>query len=255
MTIGGGAGDAVPDAGFAPGGLLLAIDTATRHAAVAIGDGVGSPLAHRTWAAGYRHGEELLAVIDEVLEEAASGLRDLRAIVAGTGPGAFTGLRVGLATAKGLAYGLGIPIVGIASTAAIAAAARMDGTGAPAVSVLLPAGPHDRYLARYDTATGVEPVPLGDPELVPGGEPLAPRLAGTSLLAIDLHQGPAVAAEAVAAGGRAQSLIGPALLVLGRHALVTVGPADVAELVPGYVTLPRGIVEQVGAIEWSRDLR
>ena len=86
-----------------PGTLILAIDTATAHAALALGDGHGSPRAVRAWRAGYRHGEELLANLDEVLRTAGARLQDMRGIVAGTGPGTFTGLRVGLAAVKGLA--------------------------------------------------------------------------------------------------------------------------------------------------------
>ena len=190
------------------------------------------------------------------------GLGDLRGVVVGTGPGAFTGLRVGLATAKGLAYGLGIPIVGVASTAGLAVAAlegRDDADGPLDVAVLLPAGPHDRYLARYrrsgsqDHARGV--VLADGPELVPGGEPIGPRVAGAVLVAIDLPPGPGIPVEAVAAGTHAQDRLGAALLSLGRAALDAGRAVDVAELVPGYVTLPRGITEQVGTIEWSRDLR
>ena len=241
---------------------LVAIDTATRRAAVAIGDGLGEPLAGRTWNAGYRHGEELLTALDELLRDAGVGLGDLGGVVAGTGPGAFTGLRVGLATAKGLAYGLGIPIVGVASTEGLAAAAEDagdDAEGLRDVAVLLPAGPHDRYLARYRRAGEREGarggVLEGGPELVPGGEPIGPRVSGAVLVAIDLPPGPGIPGEAVSAGTRAQERLGAALLSLGRAALDAGRAVDVAELVPGYVTLPRGITEQVGTIEWSRDLR
>lgn len=235
-------------------GLLLAIDTATRRAAVAIGDGVGAPLAARSWVAGYRHGEELLAVVDELLREAGIHLGDLGGIVGGTGPGAFTGLRVGLATAKGLAYGLHVPIAGISSAAGLAVAAR--GPDDPRdVAVVLPAGPHDRYLARYRVPAAAVPDAAGEAALVPGGEPLDPRVAGAWLVAVDLAPGPAIDAAAVARGLQAQQGLGAALLALGRQALDAGEEVDVAELVPAYVTLPRGITEQVGRIEWSRDLR
>jgi tRNA threonylcarbamoyl adenosine modification protein YeaZ len=236
---------------------LLAIDTATRQAAIAIGDGRAEPLAARSWGAGYRHGEELLAVLDEVLHEAGIELRDLGGVVAGTGPGAFTGLRVGLATAKGLAYGLRVPIVGVASTAGLAVAAHAAARGAALtpVAVLLPAGPHDRYLARYRIAETRWPDPLGEPELVPAGEPLASRLAAMSLVAVDLPTGGEIDAAAVALGAVAQEGLGRSLLSLGAAALDAGRADDVAELVPAYVTLPRGITAQLGTIEWSRDHR
>ena len=56
---------------------LVAIDTATRRAAVAIGSGRDAALASRSWEAGYRHGEELLAVFDELLRHAGTALGDL----------------------------------------------------------------------------------------------------------------------------------------------------------------------------------
>jgi tRNA threonylcarbamoyladenosine biosynthesis protein TsaB len=262
-------------------GPLLAIDTATRRASVAIGNGRGAPSAARTWLAGYRHGEELLTVLDGLLGQAGVALADLSAVAVGTGPGAFTGLRVGLATAKGLAYGLDIPILGISTTAALAVAGVGTGDGEREVAVLLPAGPHDRYLARYRLGEAggpagpgasspesaapdplaraprqvVCPAPLEGPELVPGSDPLAERVAGAWLVAVDLVAGPDVPAAAVERGLRAQEGLGAALLALGRLALEAGEAADVAALVPAYVTLPRGIAEQTGGIEWSRDLR
>ena len=88
------------------GGPLLVIDTATTHAVVALGAPDGALLDERSWVAGYRHGEELLARIEGLLRDRASSPAALGGIVVGTGPGAFTGLRVGIATAKGLAYAL-----------------------------------------------------------------------------------------------------------------------------------------------------
>jgi tRNA threonylcarbamoyl adenosine modification protein YeaZ len=241
------------------GPLLVAIDTATRRAAIALGSGSDMPLARRSWEAGYRHGEELLAVLDELLREAAIGLGDVSGVVVGTGPGAFTGLRVGMATAKGLAYGLHIPLVGVGSAAALALAARTE-RDAPdrGVAVLMPAGPHDRYLARFAASGGggdVRPSVVGNPELVPGAEPLEPLCGAMTVVAVDLAAGPGISEEAVALGLAAQAGLGAALLDAGREALAQGGADDVAELVPAYVTLPRGITAPAGTIEWSRDLR
>ncbi len=262
----GGAGDRAK-------GPLVGIDTATRRAAIAIGDGYGPPVSQRSWEAGYRHGEELLAVLDELLREAGIGLSDVGGIVTGIGPGAFTGLRVGLATAKALAYGLHVPIVGVASTRALARAALASpnprppaGAGPPGagpasahpavVAVTMPAGPHDRYLARYRTLAGQGDLEAVDgPVLVPGGEAIEPLVRDATLVAVDLGGRPGVDDDALVRGRMAQEGLGEALLAAGREALDRGEAGDVAALVPAYVTLPRGITVQTGAIEWSRDLR
>src|SRR4051794_17957793 len=113
-----------------PGGPILVIDTATTRAVIALGMPDGAVAEARTWVAGYRHGEELLARIEALLRDRRIEPPALGAIVVGTGPGAFTGLRVGLATAKGLAHALGLPIVGIPTgSALLAAASAADGSG------------------------------------------------------------------------------------------------------------------------------
>jgi tRNA threonylcarbamoyl adenosine modification protein YeaZ len=108
-------------------GRILAIDTSGTRALVALGEPDGSPITERRWFAGYRHGEELLSRIDEMLTDAGCPIATLSGIVVGTGPGAFTGLRVGLATAKALARGLGIPIAGVATSEALLAAGLAGG--------------------------------------------------------------------------------------------------------------------------------
>lgn len=224
------------------GGPILAFDTATTIAVVAVGDPRGRLLGESGWTAGYRHGEELLARVDALLAELGVGLGDLGAIVVGTGPGAFTGLRVGLATAKGLAHALRIPIVGVAtSTALLRAAAAAAALAAPRLALLLPAGPSDRVLVA-DRAT----------ILLPGGT--EPELApGTSLVAVDLAG--RAPFDAVERGGQARLGLGAALVRIGGERLAAGLTDDLARLVPEYVTLPRGIRAETGTIEWSRDPR
>ena len=102
-----------------PEGLLLAIDTSPRMASVALA-GAGGLVAEYTWHAGMDHTRQLMPVIRAVLHENGAGAADLEAVAIATGPGSFNGLRVGMATAKGLAYGLGIALVA-ATTLEVAA--------------------------------------------------------------------------------------------------------------------------------------
>jgi tRNA threonylcarbamoyladenosine biosynthesis protein TsaB len=233
---------------------VLAIDTATRLATLALGDASGRLLAGRAWAARRGHSETLLDELERLLHAAGVDVRSLAGIVAGIGPGAFTGLRVGLATAKTLAYALGRPISGVGTAEALALAGFAEDHAADRgleVVVLQPAGPSDRYLTRCRVEVGsvsqVEP-----PLLVPGSEPL-PASDGL-LLAVDLDQGAGVPHEAIERGRVAQEGLGAALLRLGTVALAE-RPDDVSALDAAYVTLPRGVPAAVGGREWSPDLR
>ncbi|MFI5226676.1 MAG: tRNA (adenosine(37)-N6)-threonylcarbamoyltransferase complex dimerization subunit type 1 TsaB [Candidatus Limnocylindrales bacterium] len=222
---------------------ILALDTSSSRVVIALGLPDGTPIGETTWVAGHRHGETLLPSLGRILGENNIRRSRLTAIVVGTGPGTFTGLRVGLATAKGLAHGLGIPIVGVASSAALLAAVEAgdDAIGPVYRALLLPAGPNERILVRGDRA---ERLPAGaEPELRPG----------TTLVAVDLDG--RAPSDAVARGGRALDGLGRALLRLGADRLRRGETDDLAGLVPAYVTLPRGVARESGEVEWSRDPR
>ena len=219
---------------------ILAIDTATTRIVVASGSPDGRIDGLTTWPAGYRHGETLLPAIGRFLGEQNLRRSRLTGIVVGTGPGAFTGLRVGLATAKGLAHGLAIPIVGISTGAALLRAASEAGVAQPVL--LLPAGPSDRIVVRGDVPPAL---------LVAGTEPeLAP---GETLVAIDLED--RADAEALGRGEAARAGLGAALITLGAERLRRSDADDLARLVPEYVTLPRGVTAETGEVSWSRSLR
>jgi tRNA threonylcarbamoyladenosine biosynthesis protein TsaB len=217
---------------------ILAIDCATTRVVVASGTAGGVIDGLTTWPAGYRHGETLVPTIKRFLGEQNIRRSRLTAIVVGTGPGAFTGLRVGLATAKGLAHGLQLPIVGISTAEALLAVPGL----ADRPVLLLPAGPSDRMLVR----------PGRPPELLPAGTEPALE-SGETLVAVDLD-GRADPA-AVALGEVARAGLGESLIRLGAERLARQQPDDLAQLVPEYVTLPRGIAAERGEVEWSRDPR
>ena len=223
---------------------ILALDTATSRVVVAVGLTDGSPLGLSTWAADHRHGEHLLPSIARVLGEANVRRSRLEAIVAGSGPGAFTGLRVGLATAKGLAHGLQRPLIGVASSEAlIAAAAESEGVAADRVVLLLPAGPSDRIVVRANAPA----------RLVPGGHDPDGIASDDVVVALDLDG--RAPADALARGERAREGLGPQLLRLGAARLRQHAVDDLATVVPEYVTLPRGVAAVTGEVSWSHGPR
>ena len=94
--------------------MLLAIDTSTESAGLALVQN-NQVLAKATWRCGQNHSVELLPRLTQLLQEAGVELKSVSCILVARGPGSFNGLRVGLSTAKGLAFGLDVPIIGVSS--------------------------------------------------------------------------------------------------------------------------------------------
>ena len=92
--------------------MELSIDTASELASVALSQ-EGALVAECTWRCRRNHSVELLPSVERLLAQAGADKTALSAIFVSTGPGMYTGLRVGIATAKGLARALGIPLVGV----------------------------------------------------------------------------------------------------------------------------------------------
>ena len=233
---------------------LLAIDTATQQATLAVSELEGALVAVRAWEAGHGHSATLLPNLDALLAETGTSLGDLGGVVAGTGPGSFTGLRVGLATAKVLAYTLDVPIVGVSTAEALALAALADGgSDAPAIEqravVVQPAGPGGAYVTVVERSPDGLLVTANGPELRSGSDPVGGVAPGAAVVA--LEAGAELGSEAVELGRRGLEGLGSALLAIGSAALLAGRADDVAELVPGYVTLPRGVREAAGEIQWS----
>lgn len=158
--------------------LILAFDTATPAVTVAVHDG-RSVVAHESAIDARRHGELLSPSITRVLATAGATPADLTTIAVGTGPGPYTGLRVGLVTARVLGSALCVPVDGICTLDIIAAEAMHSAAGREFI-VATDARRREVYWARYSAAAERLSEPQVDlPAKVPGGYPMAgegPRL-------------------------------------------------------------------------------
>jgi tRNA threonylcarbamoyladenosine biosynthesis protein TsaB len=105
--------------------MLVAIDTATAYASLALHDGFRVRVEH-TWESPRRHTVELLPRLVAALEQLDLGAEHLSGVAVTRGPGSFTGLRVGMAVAKGLALARGLSLVGVPTLDVVAAAQGRD---------------------------------------------------------------------------------------------------------------------------------
>jgi tRNA threonylcarbamoyladenosine biosynthesis protein TsaB len=131
--------------------VLLAFDTSAPTVTAAVHDGT-AVVAEATAPQAMRHGEQLLPLIQRVLSDVGLAPRDLTALAAGVGPGPFTGLRVGLVTARTLAHTLAIPVHGVCSLDVLAVEARARGTATGEFVVATDARRKEVYVATYDDA-------------------------------------------------------------------------------------------------------
>ncbi len=176
---------------------LLALDTADRTAGVAVARG-GEVLAAVVGAAHRRHGSRLLGLVDACLAAAGVERADLSAVACTVGPGSFTGLRVGLATANGLSAALGVPAAGVSTLEALARAAMpFPGVVVP----VLDAKKRQVYGAVFDGRSGRRSVP--EAAWDPGALAAAAAGAGGDVLLLGSGLGPYRDAFAEALGARA----------------------------------------------------
>ncbi len=124
---------------------LLALDTSTSWASVALYDG-RSVLAEETWHAQRRHGDELFPTIERLLAHARTTLAEIDRVAVATGPGSFTGLRVAIAAAQGIARGAGAALVGVSTLDVLA---YPHAPSKQRTCPLLPAGRTEWYAAFY----------------------------------------------------------------------------------------------------------
>jgi tRNA threonylcarbamoyladenosine biosynthesis protein TsaB len=129
--------------------VLLALDTATQLVTVALHDGA-DPVVELTSDQPMRHGEQLAPLVASALEQAGLVRQDLTAVGVGVGPGPFTGLRVGLVSARTLGFALDIPVYGICTLDALAVEAVATGAVSEEFLVATDARRKEVFLATYD---------------------------------------------------------------------------------------------------------
>lgn len=149
--------------------MLLAFDTATQAVTVALYD-EGVMLSESTVVDPLRHGELLAPAISAALAEAGAKPTDLTQLAVGVGPGPFTGLRVGIVTARTMSAVLGIPLVGVCTLDVLAAAVDVEGP----FLVATDARRKEVYWARYVSSTQrVQGPAVGKPAVLATEEPAA----------------------------------------------------------------------------------
>lgn len=184
--------------------IVLAFDTSAGHCAAALRNGAATITRVEEMTRG--QAERLMPLLEEVLAEAGIAWRDLDALGVCTGPGNFTGIRISVAAARGLALSLGIPAVGVSALEAA-------GHGAPLPHFATAPGPRGMVYAQDVTATGRAAPALLDPDELPRDIPILPR-PDAAILAARVAE---IAADRVAGGHD-----------LPRPAPLYVKPADAA---------------------------
>lgn len=210
--------------------MIVALDGASTDLSLALAGASGEVFAEEHWTSALRQSAELLPRLLALLEGQGATLGETSAVAVGTGPGSFTGLRVAMAMAKGLAYGLGRPIVGVPSLEA-----WLDAEPAAEAAVVR-AGAREAYVQLRGEA---EP-------LIADRDRLLDKLGERLVVA------PAEVTEAF--GLRAAR--GPrGATAIARQAArrLTDDPAgdDLRTLEPRYLRAPRGVEAPAeGAVRW-----
>ncbi|NTF40721.1 tRNA (adenosine(37)-N6)-threonylcarbamoyltransferase complex dimerization subunit type 1 TsaB [Rhizobium rhizogenes] len=130
--------------------IVLALDTAGVDCAAAVYDsGSDSVMGEVTETIGRGHAEHLMHVVDEALAKAGTALSVVERVVVSVGPGSFTGIRIGVAAARGFALSLNVPAVGVTTLEVMAAAARQQNPGKPVLAAI-DAKREEIYLQGFD---------------------------------------------------------------------------------------------------------
>lgn len=143
---------------------ILALSTSTPRASVALVEG-DRVLASLSYDDPRGHAERIFALVDDALAAAGRARADVRLVACDIGPGSFTGVRIAVASAKGIALGLGVPLAGVVSLEAMAAAARSSSAPRSLVAAAIDAKKDELYVAVYDGEAALLPpshVPVAD---------------------------------------------------------------------------------------------
>jgi tRNA threonylcarbamoyl adenosine modification protein YeaZ len=187
--------------------LILALDTATPAVGAAVVSGT-QVLGQAGTTGAVRHGEMLAPMVAEALRRAGAAPADLGAIAVGTGPGPFTGLRVGLVHARVMALALNLPVYGVCSLDVLAEqVCTLPGDRPDGFLVATDARRREVYWARYDvTGTRVEGPQVGPAAAIPNAGTIPAFGAGALLYSAALapvgppeHPDPGVLGTMVAA--------------------------------------------------------
>jgi tRNA threonylcarbamoyladenosine biosynthesis protein TsaB len=151
--------------------LILALDSATVACSAALWRD-GHVLAHRFAAMERGQAEALLPMVRDVMAEAGQSYGALDHLAVTVGPGAFTGLRIGLSAARGLALAAGVPLGGVTTLEAVAEGVSLTGLEGRVLVVVLGTKRSDLYVQAFDAARQAiaEPAVL-PPEALPGWAP------------------------------------------------------------------------------------
>ncbi len=144
--------------------ILLALDTSANFCSAALYDyGQSKMLSQKSENIGRGHAERLMSLLAEVLKDAGLEYKDVSRIAAVCGPGSFTGIRVGLATARGLALGLNIPVIGVSALEAIAFQHNNNGNNARGPIIVAMDAKRGEIFTQMFSSSGEH---LGMPEAV-----------------------------------------------------------------------------------------
>ena len=206
---------------------VLGIDTSAASCSAALWRD-GAVVAREQAAMARGHAEALMPMVERVMQGA--GYETLDAVAVTAGPGAFTGLRIGLAAARGLALAAGMPAIGVSAFAAVAAAIPLDLRRGRAVVVAIDTKRGDLYLQCFDPNLA----PLGAGQVVavddvaatmPPG-PLCLAGDGDWLIAPALLKRDVIPARVGAPDAAAVAALGAELLAAARRAGAPLPPPE-----------------------------